>query len=73
MPHTLHTLAAALRGMPRDAPILVETQEGLRRVSLVSATYVREQDGGLESGSKGEGGQYAIVLHLEPRDGAGSP
>jgi hypothetical protein len=37
MRHTLDTLAAASRGMPREAPILVETPEGVRRVSLVSA------------------------------------
>jgi hypothetical protein len=50
--HNLATLAA-LRGMPREVPSPVETRQGLRRVSLESAAYVRDEGGQLESGPKG--------------------
>jgi hypothetical protein len=74
MPHTLATLAVALRGMPRGAPILAATPDGLRRVSLGErAPYVRDEGGRLEGAPGASTGQYAIVLHPEQRDGAGSP
>ena len=47
MKRTLNSLAYALRGMPRDAPILIQTADGLRPVVLVGATHVAEGDTGL--------------------------
>ncbi len=70
MNHTLDSLAIALRGMPRDASILIETPDGLRPLVLVSATHVAEADGSLQAVSGG--GRYAIVLHAgdeQPRGG----
>ncbi len=40
---TLDQLAQAMRGMPRDALIVVRTPEGLREVRLVKPCYVRVQ------------------------------
>ena len=62
--HTLDSLAFALKGMPRDALMLIETPDGLRPIALVSATYVADTDAGLRErpGSSGRA-RYAIVLH----------
>jgi hypothetical protein len=49
--------------MPRDAPILIQTRDGLRPVVLVSATHIGETDTGLRDVAGGSGGRYAIVLH----------
>jgi hypothetical protein len=48
---TLDQLANALRHMPRNAPMLVETPDGLRPIRMVRAGWVREDGSpGTESG-----------------------
>jgi hypothetical protein len=64
---TLDQLAQAMRGMPRNALIMIRTPEGLRRLVWVKAMHVGS-DG--SEGRPGSGGQYAIILEhdgLEPR------
>jgi hypothetical protein len=56
---TLDKLAQAMRGMPRDALIMIRTPQGLREVRLVKPGYIRD-DG--EPGMAGTGARYAIVL-----------
>ena len=58
---TIAGLAAALRGMPRDARLLIDTPEGLKDLRWVKPAHVRAaQDGATEAGTAGE---FAIVLY----------
>jgi len=58
---TLDQMAAALRGMPRDAPILLQLPDGrLGEIEGVRPTHVSARDGGLEA--EAHGAVYAIVL-----------
>jgi hypothetical protein len=57
--HTVKSLVVALRGMPPDAPILVEVDGALRPVSLVRPAWVK---GGAEDSAAALGAQYAVVL-----------
>jgi hypothetical protein len=64
---TLDQLAQAMRGMPRDALIMIRTPEGLRRLVWVKAAHIGVD--GTEIGA-GTGSRYAIILEhdgLEPR------
>ena len=63
---TLDQLAQAMRGMPRDALIMIRTPEGLREVRLVKPCYVRD-DGTPRSAAAGA--RYAII----PDDDAWEP
>ena len=68
-------LAAALRGIPRSARLLIDTPEGLKDLRWVSpahvgaaedgATHVRATQGGTTEASTA--GDYAIVLYPEGR------
>ena len=63
---TLHELAVWMRGMPRDAPILIRLPDGrLVHIDHVSATYARDTDDGLADGPAGSAGRYAIVLAVK--------
>jgi hypothetical protein len=65
MTMTIADLAAALRGMPRGARLLIDTPEGLKDLRWVSPTHVRAaQDGNAAAATAGE---YAIVLYPEGR------
>jgi hypothetical protein len=58
---TIDQLAHALRGMPRSAPMLVATADGLRSIAMVRPGWLRGD------GTPGqEGGQavYSITLEL---------
>jgi hypothetical protein len=64
---TLDQLANALRGMPRGAPMLVATADGLRLIVMVKPGWLRGD------GTPGhEGGQavYSITLELGEPVGA---
>ena len=62
---TIAGLAAALRGMPRDARLLIDTPEGLKDLRWVKPAHVRAtQDGATEASAAGD---YAIVLYPEGR------
>ncbi len=50
--HTVRSLEATLRGMPPDAPIMVNVDGTLRPVALVMPTWVGGWDGG-QRGSRG--------------------
>jgi hypothetical protein len=60
-PMAIDQLANALRGMPRSAPMLVATADGLRSIAMVRPGWLRGD------GTPGqEGGQavYSITLEL---------
>jgi hypothetical protein len=61
---TLDQLAQAMRGMPRDALIMIRTPEGLRRLVWVKATHI-DDDGTDASASSG---RYAIILEHDGLD-----
>ncbi|HTC12165.1 MAG TPA: hypothetical protein VK726_25670 [Acetobacteraceae bacterium] len=62
---TIAGLAAALRGMPRGARLLIDTPGGLN-LRWVSPAHVRAaQDGSSVAASAA--GEYAVVLHPEGR------
>ena len=56
---TVDQLAHAMRGMPRDALIMIRTPEGLRKVVWVKGTHIGTD--GTEAGA-GSGGRYAVIL-----------
>ncbi len=59
---TLNKLANAMRGLPRDAPILIKTADGaMRRIDHVTGVKISE---GAAGGAAAPEGQYAIVLVL---------
>jgi hypothetical protein len=62
---TIAGLAAALRGIPRDARLMIDTPEGLKDLRWVSPTHVHAvQDGTAEASTAGK---YAIALYPEGR------
>lgn len=64
---TLDQLAQAMRGMPRDALIMIRAPQGLRKVVWVKSTRIG--DDGTEAGAS-SGGRYAIILEhdgIEPK------
>ena len=62
--HTLDTLAHALRGMPRDAPILVELPDG-RLVPVRLVRIIAVGPGATQQTTAGTG-RTGIVLQLNP-------
>ncbi|MFL5279493.1 MAG: hypothetical protein ACJ8AW_00430 [Rhodopila sp.] len=64
MGFTLEKLAQAMRGMPREAPILIRLPDG----RLAEITWVKPEfiggDGATHSGPSGDG-TYAITLVVE--------
>jgi hypothetical protein len=56
--HTIATLAETLRGIPRSAPILIRTADGLRRVTMIHLIHIAAN--GQQTGSGA--GEVAIVL-----------
>ncbi len=42
---TIADLANALRGIPRDALVLIDTPDGPKRLRMVAGTYVGEREG----------------------------
>jgi hypothetical protein len=62
---TTAELGAALRGIPRDARVVIDTPDGLRELRLVQAVHAwADQDGKLVAGRIGD---YAMVLYPEGR------
>lgn len=61
---TLDQLARALRGMPRDAPMMVRLPDGgLRAIALVRPVLL--SGGGAEMSVASSQGRYTITLELE--------
>ena len=51
---TIAELGAALRGIPRDTRLLIDTPDGLKDLRLVQPVHARaEQDGGVVASTKG--------------------
>jgi hypothetical protein len=62
---TLHRLALALRGMPRDAPILIRLPNGaLRAIAMVGVTYLDTDGVELPPGAYTGDDEYAITLEV---------
>jgi hypothetical protein len=60
---TLEKLAQALRGMPRQAPILIKLGDGrLAEIAYVQPMYVRARDGLHEQSVASGGNTYGITL-----------
>jgi hypothetical protein len=65
-PHTLDSLARALRGMPRDAPILVRMPDGsLRQVRNMRPLYIMADRSENPAGATLNGQQYAISFEVD--------
>jgi hypothetical protein len=64
MTFTLDTLAQALRGMPRDARMLIQLPDGaLAEIDHVRPGHVgMRDDGTLETRQSTQGAHYGIVL-----------
>ena len=67
MQHTLSSLAIALRGMPRQAAILVKLPDGrlLPCITVTGALVARRDDGIEATPGAGGGAEYAIVFEIE--------
>jgi hypothetical protein len=64
MTFTLDKLARAMRGMPRDARIMIRLPGGkLVELDLVTATHTRTDS--TDETVAGDGGRYTIVLAPE--------
>ena len=62
---TLDDLAQALRGIPRNAVIMIETSDGVRPVRMTRGALGRLTDGGIvsvASGSSIDDSRYLIIL-----------
>jgi hypothetical protein len=60
---TLATLAEALRGMPRDARMLIRLPDGqLVEIDHVTAAHVTDNGTALASGASAHGTRYGIIL-----------
>src|SRR4051812_39007144 len=72
---TLDKLAQAMRGMPREAPVLIELPDGrLAQIALVRPGPVGTRDGRLlEASTSMQGSTYAIVLVAAEPDGTEAP
>ena len=60
---TIADLANALRGISRDALVLIDTPDGPKRLRMVAGSYVGEREGGMERRAQSE--RYAIILHAD--------
>ena len=60
---TIADLANALRGIPRDALVLIDTPDGLKRLRMVAGSYVGEQEGKMVR--RGQSERYAVILQAE--------
>ncbi len=60
---TIADLAGALRGIPRNAVILIDTPSGPKRLRMVMPTRVAERDGNLVQHAEFE--RFAIILKSE--------
>jgi hypothetical protein len=60
---TLAKLAEALRGMPRDARMLIRLQDGrLVEIDHVTAAHVTDGNTALSNGASARGTRYGIIL-----------
>lgn len=57
---TIADLANALRGIPCDALVLIDTPDGLKRLCMVAGTRVAEREGRIVQHVKFE--WYAVIL-----------
>lgn len=57
---TIADLAAAFRGIPRDAVILLDMPGGLLRLRLVRPVRIAERDGGVTINAAFE--RFAVIL-----------
>ncbi len=60
---TIADLANALRGIPRDALVLIDTPDGPKRLRMVVGTHVAERDGKIVPHPAYE--RYAVILQTE--------
>jgi len=60
---TIVDLANALRGIPRDALVLIDTPDGPKRLRMVAGSYIGERKGGMERRAQSE--RYAVILQAE--------
>ncbi len=60
---TIADLANALRGIPRDSLVLIDTPGGPKRLRMVTGTYVAEHEGKMVRHGQSE--RYAVVLQAE--------
>lgn len=66
---TIADLAAALRGMPRSARLLIDTPDGLRELRMIAPTHLAVAADGTVSGSvAGDGAEYGVVLFPAGRE-----
>jgi hypothetical protein len=60
---TLAKLAETLRGMPRDARMLIRLQDGrLVEIDHVTAAHVTDDNAALPDGASAQGTRYGIIL-----------
>ena len=60
---TIADLAGALKGIPRDAVILIETPQGVKRLRMIRGTRIAIRDGKIEQHDNYD--RYAIILQPE--------
>ena len=60
---TIADLANALRGIPRDALVLIDTPDGPKRLRMVAGTRVGEREVKMVRHPKFE--RYAVILQAE--------
>ncbi len=60
---TIADLANALRGIPRDALVLIDTPDGLKRLRMVVGTRVGKREGRILRHVEFE--RYAVILQAE--------
>ncbi len=60
---TIADLANALRGIPRDALVLIDTPDGPRRLCMVAGSHVADREGRMVRHSQSE--RYAVILQAE--------
>ena len=69
---TLAKLAEALRGMPRDARMLIRLPDGrLVEIDHVTAAYVTGDNAMLSGGASAHGTRYGIILVAADQGDAG--
>ncbi len=56
-------IANALRGIPRDALVLIDTPDGPKRLCMVVGTHVGEREGRMVQRAQSE--RYAVILQAE--------
>ncbi len=55
--------ASALRSIPRDALVLIDTPDGPKRLRMVVGTHVGEREGRIVQRAQSE--RYAVILQAE--------